>query len=258
MKSIAGLFLLFLWCPGVLLAQPAVRVMTEELPPFNFEQNGVVVGTSAQVIRSLFQRVNCTMERGDIQMYPWARAYHELQHQPHTALFSMARTRKREELFQWVGPIGLVTIGVIAKKERNIEITTVADFNRYRIGTLRDSAPEQLLIKAGVAVETLFRLTFPELNIKKLQADRIDLFSFNVDTAKYMMLNLGLDPEAYETVYALKQADLYLALHKDTDPMLVTALQTALEQMKQPGNNGVSEFERITGTFQSLQSFPAK
>ncbi len=245
MRKIIYQFLLLFLLPSLLFAQPSLRVMTEELPPFNFMKDGQVVGISTEIVQAIFRQVGCPMEQGKVQMYPWTRAYHEVQHSPNTALYSMARTPGREQLFKWVGPIADVTIGVIAKKNRGIKITTIEDFKQYQIGTVRDGAPEQLLIRSGVNVEQLSRLAFPEMNVRKLQTDRIDLFVFNVQTTRYLMLTLGIDPEKYETVYSLKKMDLYIGLHKDTDALLVAALQHALDQMKQPVGDEKSKFEQI-------------
>ena len=59
------------------------------------------------------------------------------------------------------------------------------------------------------------------------------------------MLTLGINPEDYETVFSLKNMDLYIGLYKRTDGTLITALQVALDELKQPGDDGVSRFERI-------------
>ncbi|MCD6186614.1 MAG: ABC transporter substrate-binding protein [Desulfuromusa sp.] len=243
-KIIYPLLLLFLF-PGLLFAQTSFLVMTEELPPFNFTKDGEIIGISTEIVQAVFHRVGYSMEQGKIQMYPWTRAYHEVQHTSNTALFSMARTVERENLFKWVGPIAAVTIGVIAKKKRGIQISKIEDFKQYRIGSVRDGAPEQVLVKAGVDIEQLNRLAFPEMHIKKLQTDRIDLFVFNVQTSKYLMLTLGIDPEDYENVFSFKKVDLYIGLHKDTSVALVTELQVALDEMKRPGIDGISEFDRI-------------
>ena len=245
MKRAICLLLLLLSSPGLLFAQPPIRVMTENLPPFNYIKDGQVVGVATEVVRAVFHQAGCPMAQGGIQVYPWTRAYYEVQHFPNTALYSMARTAEREDLFKWVGPISDVTLGVIAKKNRRIKITDIEDFKQYRIGTVRDGAPEQLLVKAGVNIEQLNRLAFPEMNIKKLQNDRIDLFVFNVQTTRHLMLTLGINPEDYETVFSLKNMDLYIGLYKRTDETLITALQVALDELKQPEDDGVSRFERI-------------
>ena len=238
------LVLLFLFpvCSG---AHPPLKVMTEQLPPFNYLENGKVIGISADVVRSLFVQIDYPIDGGAIQVYPWARAYRDIQTQAGTALFSMARTEEREEQFQWVGPLIKITLGVVAKKDRHIKIDSADDLLAYSIGTVRESAPEQLLIAKGVDVDHLDRLIFPEPNIKKLDTGRIDLFAFNLQVIQYLMTKLGIDTNEYETVYTLKEVDLYIALHKDTDAELVKRLQAALDQLKQPESDGLSPFDKI-------------
>lgn len=223
--------------------------MTEDLPPFNFREDEKIVGISTEIVRHIFKHAGFAMDHGDIQLYPWARAYHDAQVIPGTALFSVARTAEREELFCWVGPLLDVTIGIIAKKQNHIKINDVADLAKYRIGSVRDGAPEQLLNKSGVPLKNLERLALPEQSIRKLRAGRIDLFVFNVQTTQYLMLQLGIDPDDYETVFMLKKPKLYLALHKDTERNLVNKLQASLDEMKQPGVDGLSLFDRIVGKY---------
>jgi polar amino acid transport system substrate-binding protein len=236
---------LLLLLPVCLCAHPPIKVMTEPLPPFNYFENGDIVGISADVVRTIFDQVDYPMEGGDIQLYPWARAYHEVQVKSGTALFSTARTDEREGLFQWVGPLIEVTLGVVAKKDRHIKIDSADDLSAYRIGTVRESAPEQLLLKRGVKIDNLDRLILPEPNIKKLETGRIDLFVFNLQVVQYLMAKLGIDVNEYETVYTLKQVGLYVAFHIDTDPELVKRLQKALDQLKHPGADGISQYDII-------------
>ena len=251
MRRAFFLLLFILLLPGWLCAQsvPSVMVMTEDLPPFNFMEDGQITGISTEVVRHVFHDAGVAMTQGDIQLYPWARAYHIIKYTPETALFSMARTDEREDLFSWVGPLLNVTIGVVAKKDRKIDIRTIDDFKHYRIGTVRDGAPEQLLIKAGVPLKNLERLALPEQNIRKLSADRIDLFVFNIQTIQYMMVKLGINPTDYETVYMLKNPILYLALNKNTDPDLIDRLQQSLDKMKRPDEDGFSLFDQIVNKY---------
>jgi len=246
MRKIIYLLLLLIFLIGPVCAQqPSLLVMTENLPPFNYSENGKITGISTDIVRYIFKQSGISMKQGKIHLYPWARAYHDIRYYPDTALYSMARTEDRENLFRWVGPLMDVTLGVIAKKERNIKIDSIDDFRKYRIGTVRDGAPEQLLIKAGVPLEQLDRLALPEQNIRKLQAGRIDMFVFNIQTAQYLMVKLGIDPTDYETVFMLKNPVLYLALNKNTDPDIVNRLQQSLDKMKQPDKDGFSPFNQV-------------
>ena len=249
MRKIVCLLILVLLFPTWVFAQQSFLVMTEELPPFNFREDGKVVGISTAIVRHIFKQTGLSMAHGDVQLYPWTRAYHDIQHFPETALYSMARTEERENLFCWVGPLMDVTIGIVAKKQNHIKINSIEDLEKYRIGSVRDGAPEQLLIERGVPRESLERLALPEQNIRKLQAGRIDLFVFNVQTTQYLMLKLGINPDDYETVFMLKNPKLYLALHRDTDRKVVNRLQASLDEMKRPGADGLALFDRIVGEY---------
>ncbi|MCF8056530.1 MAG: ABC transporter substrate-binding protein [Desulfocapsa sp.] len=223
--------------------------MTEELPPYNFALDKQVHGISADILLQLMAKNNIAIDRGDIQLLPWPRAYIMVQNKPGSVLFSTARTPQREELFKWVGPITDLTIGLIALKKNNIQLQSPEDLKTYRIGTIRHGAPEQLILKLGVEEKHLDRIASPESNIKKLQAGRIDLFAFNVPSTRYLMIKLGINPDNYETVYTLRQADLYYAFHNDTDEQLIQALNTTLQELHQPDTSGKSSVERIVDNY---------
>lgn len=245
MKKLITLFsLLAVLVPALAMGQN-FQIMTEELPPFNFTSNGVVEGITADTLVYIMDKAGQPINHSDIKVLPWPRAYDAVQKKPGTILFSMARTEQREEMFKWVGPIYEAKIGLIGAKAKNFKIDSAADFGKYKIGTIREGAPEQLLVKAGADVSKFDRGARPELQIKKLNADRIDLFSFNLPTAQYMMKTLGMNPADYDTVYTLKTPALHIAFHEDTDAAFVAKLQQALDAMKAPGADGKSEFDRV-------------
>jgi len=221
------------------------NIMTEELPPYNFTRDSQVYGISADLLLQIMKKNGQDVERPDIHLLPWPRAYRMVQDVPGSILFSTARTAEREKMFKWVGPITDLSIGLIALKDRHIQLKILEDAYKYRIGTIRDGAPEQLILQGGVPANTLDRIASPEANIKKLQVGRIDLFAFNIPSTRFLMLKIGIDPDKYESVYTLKQADLYYAFHKDTDEELIRALNATLQAMQQPDATGTSEVDRI-------------
>jgi polar amino acid transport system substrate-binding protein len=255
LHSILSLFVLLLLLPASsAMAQENWNIMTEELPPYNFTRDKQVHGISADILLELMAKNNISVDRKDIQLLPWPRAYVMVQNKPGSVLFSAARTPQREKLFKWVGPITELTIGLIALKKKNIQLQSPEDLKKYTIGTIRDGAPEQLVVKLGVDQKDLDRIASPESNIKKLQAGRIDLFAFSVPSTKYLMIKLGIDPENYESVYTLKQAHLYYAFHKDTDEQLVQALNTTLQELHQPDASGTSSVERIVDKYLNVST----
>ena len=229
------------------------NIMTEELPPYNFTRDKQVHGISADILLEVMKKSNIAISRDDIRLLPWPRAYVTVQNTPGSMLFSTARTPQREKLFKWVGPITDLTIGLVALKKNNIQLQTVEDLKKYTIGTIRDGAPEQLVLKLGVEEKALDRIASPELNVKKLQAGRIDLFAFSVPSTRYLMIQQGIDPDEYESVYTLRQAVLYYAFHKDTDDQLIEALNKSLQELKQPDSTGKSRVDQIIDSYLSVK-----
>jgi polar amino acid transport system substrate-binding protein len=195
------------------------------------------------------ERIGAPVERKAIKMMPWPRAYRTVLNTPGSLLYSTARTKQREKLFKWVGPITDLTVGLIARKDRNIQIYSIEDVQQYKIGSILDGAPEQLVLQAGIKESNLDRLADPELNIKKLQAGRIDLFAFNAPTTRYLMIKLGINPDEFEVVYSLKTADLYFAFHRETDDRFIAAMNRELLEMKKVDSKGVSSFQTIVDNY---------
>lgn len=241
-------FLFLTLVPAAFAGSP-FTIMTEANPPFNFEQEGEVHGIGVDLLLGVMDKTGQPIPRSAIEIIPWPRAYEAVQNQPGTMLFSMARTEQRENLFAWVGPLFDLDIGLIAPKQKKIVINTIADAEKYKIGTIREGAPEQLVIQAGFSPDTLDRIADPRLNIKKLAAGRIDMFAFNVPAAFYMMRQQGLNPKDYEVVYTLKQTGLYYAFHKDTDPNLITNLNQALTELKKKDADGRSPYQEIIANY---------
>ncbi|NJN47058.1 MAG: transporter substrate-binding domain-containing protein [Candidatus Competibacteraceae bacterium] len=73
-----------------------LTLLTEELPPLNFTQDGKLMGFSVDVVREIQRRVGNT---DSIEVVPWARGYKAALERPNTVLFSTARTQEREPFF---------------------------------------------------------------------------------------------------------------------------------------------------------------
>jgi len=220
-------------------------IMTEHLPPYNFKEDGIVRGISTDITIRIMKRLGYPIDRSDIALLPWARAYKLLQITPNSLLFSMVRTEQREPLFKWVGPLIRFDLGLIALKEKNITIATIEDVNNYRIGAVRDGAPEQILLRKQVKRENIDSVTSAEMNIRKLRSGRIDLFAYSIEPAYFIIQKLGLDPNDFEDVFVFYRKNLFIAFNKNTEARVIEKFQHALEQIQRPANGGPSEFDAI-------------
>lgn len=235
-RAIALLLGALLGATPAAAADPArLTLLTEENAPFNFTDGRAVRGIAVDLLAAALREAGRPEGLADIQVVPWARAYDAAQAQPGTVLFSMARTQEREGLFAWVGPIYKAQIGLVARASRNIRIGGPADLAGYTIATVRDGAPEQLLVKAGVPERALDRGNGIEANLRKLLAGRVDMVAFNVPAIRYNLARLGADPADFPVVFVLKELDLHYAFHRGTDPALLRSIQGALDRVKASG-----------------------
>jgi polar amino acid transport system substrate-binding protein len=237
MKKIAVLVLLigtFFMATNV--GAQTLTVLAEENPPFNTVKDGSAQGAATDLFLAIAAKAGLKVTRDDVKTQPWVRSYEAVQTQVNTVLFPMARTAARENLFKWVGPIYKVQIGLIAPKARKLVIKDAADASKYKIGTVKDGAPEQAIVAAGVSVDLLDRSADLVGNLRKLQSGRIDMLAFNAVAANFNMASLGMNPVDYEVVFVLSEPQLYFALQKDTAPTTINALQTALDAAKKDGS----------------------
>lgn len=207
------------------------KVYTEQNPPYNFMENSTVMGRSTKLLEALFQKCAHQIEGERIWFLPWVQAYREALHVKNSVIYSTVRTPEREALFQWVGPIGKMTLGVIAKKRAHIRIALSEQLQHYKIATIPDTASEKILLKMGVNDTTLERFGQVSSQIKKLAQNRVDAVAYSVDGTFSILEEMGYDPNDYEVVYLLKESDLYFAFHKETNPQTITALNATLKTL---------------------------
>ena len=217
-----------------------VVFMTEQYPPYNLEEDNKLQGIAVDTLALMLPRAGSKQTREDIKLLPWARGYKRVLSEPNTCLFSTTRTEEREHLFKWVGPIAPNTVGLIARKERNIKIDSVEDIKERKIGTIRDDMAEQYLINAGISLDGMERVAETILNIKKLNRGRIDLWAYGENVAMWELKANGFNPADYESVYVLGRQNLYFAFHKGTSDSVIQKLQAALDTLKTDG-----EYEKI-------------
>lgn len=230
-----------------------LEILTENFAPFNFYRDGKIQGISVDLLHKILKRTGATKSRKDFRVLPWTRGYRTALQIKNTILFTTARSKTRETLFKWVGPIIKNRSVLIAKKARNIRIKDKDDLNRYIIGVVVDDAGEQNLLQAGVSHKNIYR-TVSETggaNLgKMLAADRIDLWAYGEITAFWNLKESGFLPEEYEVVYVLQESEAYFALNKDTDDMIVSQLQRALDAIRNSG-----EFNTVVQNYLPDYSF---
>ncbi|MDH1559410.1 ABC transporter substrate-binding protein [Pseudomonas sp. MDMC216] len=215
-------------------AEPLV-LLTENLPPFNMSVAGTnyarddgVTGISSDILRAVCERAQVQCQQ--ILRFPWQRVYQQTLDDAGYGLFSTARTAEREGLFKWVGPIASNEWVLFSKGDSSIQLNSLDDARRYRIGGYKGDAKTQFLLDRGLEVQTALR---DSENVKKLERGQIDLWVTSHQAGRFVARQEGL--ENLKVVQNLHTADLYLALNLQTPDELVQKLQSALDSLRAEG-----------------------
>jgi polar amino acid transport system substrate-binding protein len=231
MKKLLLLAASMLLLTGQSVLSADLTILTENLPPLNYVDDGVLVGPSVEIVREIQRRVGSEEE---IQVYPWARAYKMALENENVILFGMTYTKVRHDKFKWVGPLATKRDILVAKKDSGIKIKDLDDAkNVKRIGTLRDDTRGRLLQSQGFT--NLEPVSDEQLNAKKLALGRIDLWAYKIPGLRTVCDLAGVDHTAFEEVYHLREIDLMIAFSKKTPDSIVQMWKTAFDEMVADG-----------------------
>jgi len=221
--------------PGMAAADPIKDLvfLTENYAPFNYKKDGKTQGIAIDLLLKMFKQVGSSKTLEDIKVGNWAHGYKLAQNTKNTVLFSTTRTKARENLFKWVGPIVPTTISVIAKKSMNAKILKFEDLNKYKIAVVREDIGELLLNKKGINSKSIFQTNSSKSSAKMLAADRLDMWAYDQSVAFWNLQEVGENPDDYEVVYELEESQLYFAIQKHTDDAVIAILQAALDAVRE-------------------------
>lgn len=208
-----------------------LKIYTDSFEPLNYIDKGKLTGLAAEVVQELVKR---TKTKADIKIAAWEEGYKAVMNQPNTALFSMAMTPERKEMFQWVGPIAVQDTNFYAKKGVNTGIVQLEDAKKAtKIVVVKDYASEEQLKKAGFTnLETVIT---EDAAIKKLLSGEAELFPSGNITMPSLLRNNGATMNDVEKVMNLSTNMGYIAFSKGTSAKLVALWQKKLDEMKTDG-----------------------
>ncbi len=221
-----------------------VVLLTENFPPFNmavddknFARDDGIDGISADIVREMFKRagIDYTLSL----RFPWDRLYRLTLDKPNYGLFSTTYTDERKPLFKWVGPLAKTGWVLLAAPGSTLKVPSLKEAGKYTIGAYKNDAVSQHLESQGMTPINALR---DQENVKKLTGGKIDLWATTDPVGRYLAKQEGVG--GLTTVLRFNDAELYLALNKDTPDEVVERLQKALDELRAEGF-----IEDITGNY---------
>jgi polar amino acid transport system substrate-binding protein len=213
----------------------SVVLLTENFPPYNmatdgknFAQESNIEGIAVEIVRQTFKRAGIGYSM--TLRFPWERIYKLALEKPGYGVFVTARLPERESLFKWVGPIGPDDWVMLARAGSPIELKSLEQARQYKIGAYKGDAIAEELSRQGLNPLTVLS---DKDNAKKLVDGQIDLWATGDPAGRYLARQEGVS--GLKTVLRFNQAELFLALNKQTPDEVVAKLQKALDDMRAEG-----------------------
>ena len=209
-----------------------LQLFTEQYPPITFrDAQGRITGGATEMVRAIAAQLGVPDE---ISLTNWDNAYSLALDNPRVVLFSTERTAPREDLFNWVGPIGRNSADFYTRRGSGVIVESIEDARRLRaIGTSSAWFTEQMLQDLGFT--NLVSVADPSRLPAMLMNGEIDTAVFTDITMNDIVSAAGFRTDDFTRQYRLSSTDFYIALSKGTDPEIVSAWQTALDRMVADG-----------------------
>ena len=218
---------------------PVVHLVTEHLQPYQIEdENKNLTGFSVEVIKETLKRsqLNYTLNS-----YPWVRSYKLAQKKANYCIFSISKTKSRENIFKWIGPISYVNnTAMWALKDRNIDVKNLNDAKNFTVAVTRDDMTHVGLLELGFKEgEQLYVLDNSQSLVNLLiTRPEIDMIVANNMTVKFHIDQSGTSNDNLQRVYVIKELPLnfYFACSKKTTENIINQLTESLQSIYQDGS----------------------
>jgi len=231
--------IIFSLCIFVLSIQAEkISIVTEEYPPYNYFKDNHIIGMSVEVVHAVAKEADIKFTH---EIFPWARAYLMARRDKNTLIHSIGRSKKRENLFQWVGIIAPAKFCLISLKNRDdINIKSLKNLKNYKIGAVRDDIQEKYLINNGFEREKhIITVNKQQQNFDLLIKKRIDMWATVELTGYHITRENHYQPnKLLQTKYCfddLSSEGTYMAFSKNTAKSIVLKFKQALQKIKNDG-----------------------
>lgn len=216
--------------PAAYAKEGKLKIITENWPPYNYEENGEIIGFSTEIVQAILKELK---QNHQIQLLPGARGEKLLNEENHVMHFSVFRSSEREKRYKWIGPISKDVIYFYKKKGNLLDIQTLDDAKKVkRVACRHKGLVFSVLRKEGFT--NLDLTTKPDRIIRKVAMGIVDLSVSETPLGvKYWLKKSNLPEDTLEqTPVKLVELPLYIACTKDIPDTVIKQWQAALERIK--------------------------
>ncbi len=215
--------------------QAKMRFVTEDYPPITFQnKSGEITGLATDMVKEIMRRQGIDEK---ISIMPWQDAYNIALNEPNVVIFSIRRISERENLFNWVGPIGETRAIFYSKKGSGITLDSMDEAKRLEsIGVVDNWFSKRELESEGF--KNLVSSPLPTQAIKKLMRGEVQAVPLTNITAKNLVEEAGYTMNDLEPILLIDSGHFYIGLSKKTSEKKVKQWDKDLADIKRDGTFG--------------------
>ena len=216
-----------------LYSSDQIQPLTEQWIPYQMETKDGLKGISIDLVKEIQKRIGNTKE---IKVFPWKRGYNITLEKEGYALFLTTKSKKREPLFKWVGPISSMKIAFFKNSFRtDLNINSIEDAKKVSSIIVADNT---------IAHEILNKMNFKNLHVNtlannsfaQLLGNKVDLYPVEYNAFLYKLKKLNLEKEIIPVkMKPFFESKLYIAFNKNTDNKTIKLWQDTLDSIKGDG-----------------------
>jgi polar amino acid transport system substrate-binding protein len=221
-------------CAWDLRAQE-VYITGNEFPPYSYEAStGRISGYAVELAHEMIVRAGLSIETGDIQLLPWARAYRNLQTMNNAMILIVTRTEQRNDMFRWIGPIAPREIWLWKLKARaDIFVSSLDEAKRYRVVAVRNTWAGKFLKDNGVQVNWT---NSHKASLGMLFLDRADVIANPEPVMNWLLIETGRKMDNVDKLTVLDdKTNYYIAFNKNFPDSTFEQLENAFDSMQEDG-----------------------
>lgn len=233
-----AVFLLF---SGSARSQDLV-LYTENYPPYNYlDENGGVAGLATQKVRQVMEESGLTYE---IRLVPWTRAVYHVRTQDNALIYSMTRTPKRENDYDWLVPLAISNFHLFVRADETRAVTPEALAAGVFVGAcVNNDLGCELLRWANIPPEKIVRLPSENMvDFRMVIAGRADIYISDLSVNNRLRQLNGFDPGLTKPAMRLgSKAGFYLASGKQVSSEKRRAVRVAYDRLMAAGRYSLAE-----------------
>lgn len=229
-RVVVSLILVVLGTARAWAREEMVTLVTEEMKPLNFTQNGEVRGFAAEAVTAALDAAGL---KYTVDVLPWSRAYDRASREKNVFIFSMARTPERESRFVWIADLAPAQVCLFRLASRqDLAAVTLQTLPERHIAAIRGYFTVEILTGWGVPGRniTLFSEDGSDRVLEHLELGRSDFYLGDPLIFQEILGASGKSDLIVPHGGLVQAGGYYLAAHPETDPELVRRVRAAVSR----------------------------